>query len=98
MRWIFVSRVPHFSRVLCARNGIFISLVVLLSLVSHSLTASEGPQDILAAGRVDEAIKSLQEKISSFPTAESNNLLCRAYFELNAWDAGIPYCEKAVAL
>ena len=60
--------------------------------------AAETPEDLLAAGRVDEAVQTLEREIRSTPTAEAYNLLCRAQFELGAWDAGIPACEKAVAL
>ena len=40
----------------------------------------------------------LEQQIRSAPTAEAYNLLCRAHFELDNWDAGIPACEKAVTL
>ncbi len=40
----------------------------------------------------------LEQQIRGAPTAEAYNLLCRADFELDAWDEGIPACEKAVAL
>ncbi len=50
-------------------------------------------------GRVDEAITSLRAQISSSPKdAQAYNLLCRSYFELRAWNDGIPACEKAVSL
>ncbi len=68
-----------------------IGLLVLLLCPAH---AAESPQSLLAAGRVDDAIQQLHDS----HTAESNNLLCRAYFELGEWDSGIPFCEKAVAL
>jgi len=77
-------------------------LVVLLSFISLLLfpiaAASETPKELLAAGRVDQAMQTLEQQISVSPTAESYNLLCRAHFELDNWDAGIPSCEKAVAL
>ncbi|MGA8763895.1 MAG: tetratricopeptide repeat protein [Candidatus Sulfotelmatobacter sp.] len=60
--------------------------------------ASDGPQDLLAAGRVDQAIQSLQQQIDGSPSAEAYNLLCRSYFTLDEWDRGIPACEKAVSL
>jgi tetratricopeptide (TPR) repeat protein len=47
---------------------------------------------------VDEATQILQQQIDSAPSARAYNLLCRADFELSAWDAGIPACEKAVTL
>ena len=62
------------------------------------LVAAETPEDLLAAGRVDEALQTLERQVRNSPTAEGYNLLCRAHFELGAWDAGIPACEKAVAL
>jgi tetratricopeptide (TPR) repeat protein len=66
--------------------------------MSCAIAASQTPQDLLAAGRVDQAIQTLEQQIQTTPTAESYNLLCRAYFQLGAWDVGIPACEKAVSL
>ncbi len=77
-------------------------LVVLLSFISFLFftiaAAAETPKELLAAGRVDQAVQVLEQQISTSPTAEGYNLLCRAHFELDNWDAGIPSCEKAVAL
>ena len=64
----------------------------------HSRSRAESPEDLLAAGRVDQAMQILEQQIRTAPTAEAYNLLCRAHFELDNWDAGIPACEKAVAL
>jgi tetratricopeptide (TPR) repeat protein len=75
------------------RTGVF----WLLSL-ALPLAAADTPQDLLAAGQVDQAIQSLEQQINTTPTAEAYNLFCRAHFELDAWDAGIPSCEKAVSL
>jgi tetratricopeptide (TPR) repeat protein len=74
------------------------ALVALLLSISTSFAATPTPQDLFASGHVDEAIKILDQKIHTSPTAEAYNLLCRAHFELNAWDAGIPNCEKAASL
>jgi|CZKH01.1.fsa_nt_gi tetratricopeptide (TPR) repeat protein len=74
------------------------TLIALLSLALPLAAASDTPQDLLAAGRVDQAIQTLEQQIHTTPTAEAYNLLCRAHFELDAWDAGIPACEKAVSL
>jgi tetratricopeptide (TPR) repeat protein len=79
-----------------------LSLLSLLSL-SPSLplsfaVAAAAPQDLLAAGRVDEAMATLEQQIQTSPTAEAYNLLCRAHFELDSWEAGIPACEKAVVM
>lgn len=71
--------------------------ILILFLMSFPLSA-ETSQGLLAAGRVDQAVLALEQEIRTAPTAESYNLLCRAYFELGSWDAGIPDCEKAVEL
>ncbi len=74
-------------------------LIVSLCLLSFSLAAAaDAPQQLLAAGRVDQAVQTLEQQIQSSPTAQAYNLLCRAQFELDDWDAGIPACEKAVSL
>ena len=73
-------------------------MAALLSLMSCSIVAAQTPQDLLSTGRVDQAIQTLEQQIHTGPTAETYNLLCRARFELGAWDAGIPACEKATSL
>jgi tetratricopeptide (TPR) repeat protein len=75
----------------------FSALLSLLTLVPSTASA-QTPQDLLAAGRVDEAMQTLEQQIHTAATAEAYNLLCRAHFELGAWDAGISACEKAVTL
>ena len=58
--------------------------------------AATSPRELLAAGRVDEAIQTLQQQIGRSATdAESYNLLCRAYFMMEEWDRGITACERA---
>jgi tetratricopeptide (TPR) repeat protein len=73
-------------------------LSIFVAFAIASVGASEAPQDLLAAGHVDQAIRNLQAQIQDSPTAEDYNLLCRSYFALDDWDRGIPACEKAVAL
>jgi len=61
--------------------------------------ADPTPETLLAQGRVDEVIATLQQKTSSSPNdAASYNLLCRAYFSLGDWDRGISACERATQL
>jgi tetratricopeptide (TPR) repeat protein len=61
--------------------------------------AADSPTDLLAAGRVDDAISSLSGKLNTSPNdPESHNLLCRAYFAVGKWDSAISECEKAVTL
>src|SRR5580700_2026380 len=78
-----------------ARSG---ALPVFLSLILSSTAAAQTPQELLNTGRADQAIQTLEQQTRTAPTAEAYNLLCRAHFELGAWDVGIPSCEKAVAL
>jgi tetratricopeptide (TPR) repeat protein len=85
---------PAFS--FARRHRILIGVLTLLTL-SFPL-AAQTPQDLLSTGRVDQAIQTLDQQIQTAPTAAAYNLLCRAHFELGAWDAGIPACEKATQL
>src|SRR5579864_1782352 len=76
-----------------------LSIILLLASLPSLAAADSADSKLLAEGRVDDAIASLQHKISSEPKdAESYNLLCRAYFTLGEWDKGVAACEKAVAL
>lgn len=75
-------------------------LLVLLTLIA-ALTASaaDSAQDMLAAGRVDEVIAELNGHLASAPAdAESSNLLCRAYYELEDWERAESSCKKAASL
>jgi tetratricopeptide (TPR) repeat protein len=76
----------------------FLVALLTLPLILSSVLSAQTPQDLLAVGRVDQALQTLEQQIRTAPTAEAYNLLCRAHFELGAWDAGISACEKAVAL
>jgi len=74
-------------------------LLVALLFLSALACAADTPVGLLAAGRVDDAISTLQQKINSTPNdADSYNLLCRAYFAMEKWDPGVSACEKAVEL
>jgi tetratricopeptide (TPR) repeat protein len=56
-------------------------------------------QDLLAAGRVDDAISALNRQISSNPRdAESIHQLCRAYFQYEDWDRAESRCRRAIEL
>jgi cytochrome c-type biogenesis protein CcmH/NrfG len=75
------------------------TFLAALMLAPALLSAEISPAKLLAAGRVDDAIVTLQNKITAAPNdAESQNLLCRAYYSLTNWDASITACQKAVAL
>jgi Flp pilus assembly protein TadD len=74
-------------------------LVLLTFIVSLTASVADSAKDMLAAGRIDEAIAELNRHLSSAPAdAESSNLLCRAYFMLDEWDRAESSCRKAVAL
>jgi tetratricopeptide (TPR) repeat protein len=78
--------------------GKFLPLIILFLLGSVGAMAQSAEQ-LLAAGRVDDAIAALQARLKSSPNdAASYNLLCRTYFALGSWDRGVSACEKAVAL
>src|ERR1700684_1227928 len=80
-----------------ARSAPFL-FAALIAIPIWSFASTRSPRELLDAGRVDEAMETLQRQIRTSPSAEAYNLLCRAHFELGAWDAGIPFCEKAIAL
>jgi len=76
-----------------------ILMTTLLALFGALAQADETPVSLLAQGRVDQAIASLQGQLTSTPNnAESHHLLCRSYFALGVWDRSIAECEKAVQL
>ncbi len=75
-----------------------LSLVFVALLACNSL-ASDSAQQLLAAGRVDDAVVALNAETQANPSdADAYNLLCRAHLILGNWDRGIAACEKAVAL
>jgi tetratricopeptide (TPR) repeat protein len=74
-------------------------LVLLLLIASLTASVADSAKDMLAAGRIDEAITELNGRLSSTPAdAESSNLLCRAYFALEDWNRAESSCRKAVSL
>jgi tetratricopeptide (TPR) repeat protein len=78
---------------------IYTLLLIMVTLPWIAASAAPSPENLLAQGRVDDAVSSLQNTISTAPgDADAYNLLCRAYFVLDNWDAATKACEKAVAL
>lgn len=74
-------------------------IVASLLFLIGTVAAMDNPSALLDQGRVDEAITTLQTKISRSPgDAQAENLLCRAYFTLGEWDSGISACQRAVLL
>lgn len=83
------------------RARLFLALLFLASqpLLLPAASTDISVKELLNAGRVDEAIQTLQSEIARSPNeAESYNLLCRAYFMLNDWDPGIEACAHATDL
>jgi len=76
---------------------VFLVLLMLIALLTASV--ADTPQDLLTAGRIDDAIADLNRRLSSVPSdAEASNLLCRAYYTLGEWDRAEPLCRKATVL
>jgi tetratricopeptide (TPR) repeat protein len=73
--------------------------MMAISLCSLIASAAPAPETLLAQGRVDDAISSLESKLNSAPDdAQTHNLLCRAYFIVDNWDAAAKACQQAVSL
>lgn len=75
------------------------ALAALLFTAVLGFTADSTPRDLLRAGRADDARRALDATLQSNPnSAESYNLLCRLYFQLELWDNALHMAEKAVSL
>jgi tetratricopeptide (TPR) repeat protein len=82
-----------------SRSGRWLLSTLLVAVSLQPARAATSPQELLAAGHVDEVMQSLEQQIShSSNDAEAYNLLCRSYFMIDEWDRGIPACERATAL
>jgi len=75
-------------------------LLIFASLLhSSAVPANVTPRQLLAEGRVDDAVRVLQQQVSLHPAdAESFNLLCRAYFMADEWDPALEACQRAASL
>ncbi|HVO59924.1 MAG TPA: tetratricopeptide repeat protein [Terriglobales bacterium] len=74
-------------------------LVLLFAIFLPVTQAAASPSEMLAAGRVDDVIASMQAKIGQTPSdSAAYNYLCRAYLSVQNWDEAISACEKAVSL
>ena len=74
-------------------------LVLLMLLAATAASVADSAREMISAGRIDDAIAELNGRLSSVPAdAESANLLCRAYFELEDWDRAESSCKKAAVL
>jgi tetratricopeptide (TPR) repeat protein len=75
-------------------------LLIFASLLhSSAIPANVTARQLLAEGRVDDAVRVLQQQVSLHPAdAESFNLLCRAYFMADDWDPALEACQRAASL
>ncbi len=82
------------------RLSALLTAVLLLGLsLPVTLAATPPPAELISAGRVDEALGILQDRLRQSPNdAEAHFLLMRAYFALQQWDRAVDQGEKAVAL
>lgn len=77
----------------------FFAFLLVFGLFLPVTEAAASPSEMLAAGRVDDMIASLQAQLEKTPSdAASYNYLCRAYYSVRDWDRAIPACERAVSL
>jgi tetratricopeptide (TPR) repeat protein len=81
-----------------SRSISMLAVVIVLAGAAASSTKS-APEILLREGRIDEATAAINQRIQSSPNdAEAYNLLARAYFAIEKWDAAIKAGEKSVAL
>lgn len=74
-------------------------LILLLLSACVALGASPTPEELLSAGRVDEAVKVLKLRTTaSANDAEAWHLLCRSYYAKAQWDEAIAAAKRAVEL
>jgi tetratricopeptide (TPR) repeat protein len=80
-------------------RSVLASFAAVLFALSAMAAASPSATELLSAGRVDDAVRSLNQQVQSNPgDAQAYHLLSRAYFHLKKWDQSISYGEKAVQL
>ena len=81
------------------RIGRSLAVIVAVATLAAGALAADGTAIDLTSGKMDDAIRSLNAQISAnAKNAEAYNLLNRAYFNLEDYDAAIKNGEKAVEL
>ena len=74
-------------------------LCFLVLFLGTALAAPLTPEQLLSAGRVDEAVKVLKERTAGAANdAEAWHLLCRSYYAKARWDDAIAAGKRAVDL
>lgn len=81
------------------RSVAFLISVLMSISASAADTVNAAPEDLLRAGRANDARRMLDAAIQQNPkNAEAYNLLCRLYFQLEQWDNALHMAEKSVDL
>jgi tetratricopeptide (TPR) repeat protein len=79
------------------RKFLFIS--VLLFAFASAAFAAPAPEELLSAGRADDALRDFTLRVSTNSSdAAAYNLLCRAYFALENWEQAVRSCERSLDL
>jgi len=74
-------------------------LSTILVFLSASGSSNVAQEELLRAGRANDAQRVLDAAIQQNPNdAEAYNLLCRLYFQLEQWDNSLRMAEKSVEL
>lgn len=72
---------------------------LLLGALALPAAAADSARDLLCAGRIDDSVSALQERIQASPQdAEAQHLLSRALLLIEKWDRAVEAAERAVAL
>jgi len=77
----------------------FLSVFVMLFAFASAVLSSSAPDDLLATGRADDTLRTLQQRVAANSNdAAAHNLLCRTYFALEDWTQAVHSCERSVEL
>lgn len=80
---------------------LLILLAALLALAPAACARppASDPLELIAAGRIDDALRLLQARVAAAPNdAEAYNLLARAYYAEEHWDDAVHAAERSIAL
>ena len=81
------------------RSLAFLIAILIPLFASAGSTVNPSSEDLLRAGKANDARRMLDAAIQQNPNdAEAYNLLCRLYFQLEQWDNALHMAEKSVDL
>jgi tetratricopeptide (TPR) repeat protein len=75
-----------------------LTLSLAISMLGAAAAADAPAVDLLNAGRMDDAIRSLNAELARGQNAQTYAMLARAYYSLDDFDAAAKNAEKAVQL